>query len=40
MTAYELLRDALPEADLQYGTREGLSKYIRAEVEREAIRIL
>ena len=40
MTTYELLRDALPEADVQYGTREGLSKYIRAEVEREAIRIL
>ena len=40
MTTYELLRDALPEADVQYGTRESLSKYIRAEVEREAIRIL
>jgi predicted nucleotidyltransferase len=40
MTAYELLREALPEADVQYGTREGLSKYIRADVEREAIRIL
>jgi|SRR5215207_4181749 predicted nucleotidyltransferase len=40
MAAYELLQDALPDADIQYGTREGLSKYIRADVEREAIRIL
>lgn len=40
MATYELLQDALPNADIQYGTREGLSKYIRADVEREAIRIL
>jgi predicted nucleotidyltransferase len=40
MAAYELLQQALPEVDIQYGTREGLSKYIRADVEREAIRIL
>jgi predicted nucleotidyltransferase len=40
MAAYDLLKEALPDADIQYGTREGLSKYIRAEVEREAIRIL
>jgi|SRR4051812_44389340 predicted nucleotidyltransferase len=40
MAAYELLQEALPEADVQYGTRDGLSKYIRDEVEREAIRIL
>jgi len=39
MAAYELLQDALPGAEIQYGTREGLSKYIRADVEREAIRI-
>ena len=39
MAAYELLQDALPDAEIQYGTREGLSKYIRADVEREAIRI-
>jgi hypothetical protein len=38
MTAYDLLKEARPDADIQYGTREGLSKYIR--VEREAIRIL
>ena len=40
MAAYDVLKEALPDADIQYGTREGLSKYIRADVEREAIRIL
>lgn len=40
MATYDLLKEALPEVDVQYGTRDGLSKYIRAEVEREAIRIL
>lgn len=40
MAAYDVLKEALPDADIQYGTREGLSKYIRAEIEREAIRIL
>lgn len=40
MAAYELLHKALPGFEVQYGTREGLSKYIRADVEREAIRIL
>jgi uncharacterized protein len=40
MAAYDVLKEALPNADIQYGTREGLSKYIRADVEREAIRIL
>lgn len=39
MAGYEALQKALPEADIQYGTRDGLSKYIRADVEREAIRI-
>jgi predicted nucleotidyltransferase len=40
MAGYEALQRALPGADIQYGTRQGLSKYIRADVEREAIRIL
>lgn len=36
--AYEVLRAALP-VEVDYGTREGLSRFIRADVEREAIRI-
>lgn len=40
MAGYEALQKVLPDADIQYGTRDGLSKYIRADVEREAIRIL
>lgn len=39
MAGYEALQRLLPGADIQYGTREGLSKYIRADVEREAVRI-
>lgn len=36
--AYDVLKAALP-ANVDYGTRTGLSKFIRAEVEREAIRV-
>ncbi|MGY3134582.1 putative nucleotidyltransferase [Bradyrhizobium sp. USDA 4501] len=36
--AYDVLKAALP-VDVDYGTRDGLSKFIRDDVEREAIRI-
>jgi predicted nucleotidyltransferase len=39
MGSYHALRDALPGIEISYGTREGLSKYIRSEVERQAVRI-
>jgi predicted nucleotidyltransferase len=39
MGAYEVLKRALPDADVQYGTRDGLSRYVRDEVESEAIRV-
>jgi predicted nucleotidyltransferase len=35
---YDILKGALP-VDVDYGTRTGLSKFIRADVEREAIRV-
>jgi hypothetical protein len=38
--AYEILRDAVPGRKIGYGTRNGLSKYIRPDVEQEAIRNL
>ncbi|MDE5446677.1 DNA processing protein DprA [Bradyrhizobium sp. CSA207] len=38
MGAYEVLKAALP-VKVDYGTREGLSKFIRKDVEREAVRI-
>jgi len=38
MGAYDVLRDAL-DRPVDYGTREGLSRHIRAEIEREAIRV-
>jgi predicted nucleotidyltransferase len=37
--AYDVIRHAVPGRDIGYGTRNGLSKYIRPAVEREAIRI-
>jgi uncharacterized protein len=37
--AYEVIQDAVPGREIGYGTRNGLSKYIRPEVEQEAIRI-
>jgi predicted nucleotidyltransferase len=37
--AFEIIRDAMPGMDVGYGTRGGLSKYIRPDAEREAIRI-
>ena len=37
--AYDVIRQAVPGRDIGYGTRDGLSKYIRPAVEEEAIRI-
>ena len=37
--AYEVIRLALPDYEVDYGTRNGLSPYIRPGVEQEAIRI-
>ena len=39
MGAYEKLQDAFPGTEIGYGTRSGLSKYIRPDVEQQAIRI-
>ncbi len=39
MGSYRVLQDALPGTEVGFGTRQGLSKYVREEVEREAIRI-
>jgi uncharacterized protein len=37
--AYEIIQSVLPGQDIGYGTRNGLSRYIRPAVEQEAIRI-
>jgi predicted nucleotidyltransferase len=37
--AYEVIRHAIPGREIGYGTRHGLSKYIRPAVEEEAVRI-
>jgi predicted nucleotidyltransferase len=39
MGSYRLLHEALPGMEVGFGTRQGLSKYIVPDVEREAIRI-
>jgi predicted nucleotidyltransferase len=39
MGGYHAVRTALPDVEVSYGTRQGLSKYIRSEVEQQAIRI-
>jgi predicted nucleotidyltransferase len=39
MGAYERLRDIFPGTEIGYSTRKGLSKYIRSEVEQQAIRV-
>lgn len=39
MGAYEELQGAFPGNRIGYSTREGLSKYIRADVEHQAVRI-
>ena len=37
--AYEVIRRAVPGREIGYGTRKGLSKYIRDAVEQEAIQV-
>lgn len=37
--AYEVIRSALPDREIGYGTRAGLSKYVRDDVEREAVQV-
>jgi predicted nucleotidyltransferase len=39
MGSYHALRDALPGFEINFGTRQGLSKYVKDEVEQEALRI-
>jgi predicted nucleotidyltransferase len=40
MDAYDTIRGVLgPDADIGYSTRDGLSRHVRAGIEREAIRI-
>jgi predicted nucleotidyltransferase len=40
MDAYEAIRESVgDEVELGYSTRDGLSPYIRVDVEREAVRV-
>jgi predicted nucleotidyltransferase len=39
MGSYHAVRDALPGIEVNFGTRQGLSKYIRDEVAQQALRI-
>ena len=40
MDAYQTIRDAIgTDVEIGYSTREGLSRYVRAGIEREAIRV-
>ena len=39
MGSYYAVRNALPEIEVNFGTRQGLSKYIKDEVEQQALRI-
>jgi uncharacterized protein len=39
MGVYEKLQSAFPGTEIGYSTRAGLSKYIRPEIERQAIRV-
>lgn len=39
MGVYEQLQEAFPGTEINYGTRSGLSKYIRPDVEKQAVRI-
>jgi predicted nucleotidyltransferase len=40
MDAYHAIQQALgPDAEIGYSTRDGLSRYLRAGIEREAIRV-
>jgi predicted nucleotidyltransferase len=37
--SYHALCDALPGIEISYGTRAGLSKYVKEDVEQHAVRI-
>jgi uncharacterized protein len=37
--AYEVIRAAFPDHSIDYGTRDGLSVYIRSTIEKEAVRV-
>jgi predicted nucleotidyltransferase len=39
MGSYHALCDAIPGIEISYGTRAGLSKYVKNEVEQQAVRI-
>ena len=39
MGGYQAVRSAFPDIAVGFGTREGLSKYIRTEAEQQAVRI-
>ncbi|MBE7203988.1 MAG: nucleotidyltransferase domain-containing protein [Parafilimonas terrae] len=39
MGAYEKLKAAFPDLAIGYSTRAGLSQHIRAQVDREAVRV-
>ncbi len=39
MGAYHDLRSAFPKTEIGYSTRDGLSRYMRSDVERYAIRV-
>lgn len=37
--AFAVIQNAIPDCEIGYGTRAGLSKYIRSKVEQEAVRV-
>jgi uncharacterized protein len=39
MGVYEKLQNAFPGTEIGYSTRAGLSKYVRPDIERQAIRV-
>lgn len=39
MGTYALIQSSVPEHPIGYATRDGLSKYLRTRIEREAIRV-
>jgi predicted nucleotidyltransferase len=39
MGSYHAVQDALPGVEINFGARQGLSKYIKDEVEQQALRI-
>ena len=39
MSAYQVLQKTFDGVEIGYSTRDGLSRHVRADVEREAVRI-